>query len=309
MTIQAELIVGKILGVIISPDGTLRAAKPKRVPPCLQGGAAGQGGGPVPRGAGCDPAVQTTLGSASPRGREDGSTRGLVGNKQAGASPRPLFPTFPRDGQKELLYDNFAVLPLPEHKPSRCFQCLQDKEVSGCCTCPSVRLSVLKTVCQALTRDSSSLLWAAWWVQVCRCTWYPTPPAAAGTALAASPGTAQSCPQSPGGAGTNGTSAGDGLFASPSEHTCGQARLICLQNRSLCMAMADASLPGLPGDGALWQQSGAATGPWVGRRREKKWREVGKVCAPVLGLRQPEVCEGEVAASCGSEAAIFASEY
>lgn len=230
MTIRAELIVDKILGVIISPDGTLRAAKLKRVPPCLQGGAAGQGGGPAPRGAGCDPAVQTLLSSTGPGGGEDGSTRGRVGNKQAGASPRPLFPTFPCDGQNELLYDNFAFLPLSEHKPSRCLQCLQDKEVSGCCTCPSVRLSILKTVCRALTRNSSSLLWAASWVQVCRRTWCPTPPAAAGTALAASPGTAQRWPQSPGGAGTNGTSAGDGLFASPSEHTCGQARLICLQN-------------------------------------------------------------------------------
>lgn len=69
MTIRAELIVDKILGVIISPCGTPRTAKMKHMPPCLQGRAAGQGVAQHPQGA----TWQCRLpGSAAPKGGKAG---------------------------------------------------------------------------------------------------------------------------------------------------------------------------------------------------------------------------------------------
>lgn len=76
VTIRAELIVDKILGVIISPCGTPRAAKMKHRPPCLQGRAAGQGVAQHPQGTGCKLAVQTLPGSAAPKGGKAGDISG-----------------------------------------------------------------------------------------------------------------------------------------------------------------------------------------------------------------------------------------
>lgn len=75
VTIRAELIVDKILGVIISPCGTPHATKIKHTAPCLQGRAAGQGVAQHPQGTGCSLAVQPA-GQCCPRGGKAGAVGG-----------------------------------------------------------------------------------------------------------------------------------------------------------------------------------------------------------------------------------------
>lgn len=110
------------------------------------------------------------------------------------------------------------------------------------------------------------------------------------------------------GVGTKGTSKGNGFLFSPAVHTCWADP----PAKPTCMATAATA-----GGTGLRGSKEVAKEPQAGGRRceeshgrwQEKGREVTRVCAPVLGLRQPELCAGEAAASRGSEAAIFASEY
>lgn len=194
VTICAELIVDKILGVIINPCGTPCAAKPKCVPPCLQGGAAGQVHGLASRGCRMQPSSADPAGQCWPQRRGGQGHVGGLGIKEPVLHPVPSFPPFPMMAEMGCYMTILPFCPCQSTSPPAAFTACGTRRFRDAVP---VHLSVPSTVCRAQMRNCSSLLWAAWRVQVCSCMWYLTPPAAPDTALAVSLGMGQRWPRSP----------------------------------------------------------------------------------------------------------------